>query len=330
MNEYVIRYKNISLRDLNQLGVSDTLLVEVFTRTDLQGIKIADGFAISPKSFWQFIEYNGLEDVRGKLMRELDSEDPESIRRFSQKLSKFIMEASMPTNIYDSIITAYRDLHPDSDCNFVVRNNLLVSHSLNGWQKKGSNSIWNTGGEKNLIKSIQECFAPLYLDSILKKEQICSLNEFLVGVQLLNTSEYTGHGFAYTADPESGFPDVVHISGDWEIGQEILYEQDETIVYKPNFVNGYKSIIQKRMGNKSLMMSFDDAGNGKMISTPLDLRQKFVLNDEEILTIANWGIILEDYFNNQISLEWVRDGRTDELCILQVRPGQVKLNKEQL
>lgn len=330
MNEYVIRYKNTSLPDLNQLKVSDTLLGEVFKRADLQGINIADGFIISPESFRQFIEGIGLEDIRKRLIRKLDPDDPESIQKLNQKLSKFITEASMPAKVYDSIIAAYRDLYPDSNCNFVVRNNLLVSNSLNEWQKERIDVIWNNGGEKDLVKSVQKSFASLYSDRILKKEPICSLNEFLVGVQLINSSENTGYGFAYTADPESGFPDVVHISGGWGIGPETLHEPDEAIVYKPNFVHGNKSIIQKMAGNKSLMMSFDDTGNGKMICTPSDLRQKFVLNDEEILTIANWGIILENYFNNQISLEWVRDGQTDELSILQVRPGQVKINKSQL
>jgi len=330
MNEYVVRYKNISVPEISELGVSDTLLSDVFRRSELQDIRIADGFAISPESFRRFVEYNQLSHALESLAGKLDSDNPQSILKTGQEIAKLIAEAAIPADIYDSLVAAYNDLSRGGDMNFILRKNLLISDSISKKTEKEDFGIWSSGGVSNLIESVRKCFAAFYLDSILDKDSMSPTHEFSVGVQFINASENAAYGFALTADPDSGFPDVIQISAVWGTGQKTLFEPDEVIVYKPNLVHGNKSIIQNKKGNKSRMMSFENPGNVKLISTPADQRQKFVLNDEEILTIANWGIILENYYNNQIYLEWARDGLTDELYILQIRPGQVKFNKEKL
>lgn len=330
MSEYVIRYKNISVSEVNQLGVSDTLLSDVFTRSELQDIRIADGFAISPESFRRFVEHNQLSHALESLAEKLDPDNPESILKTGQEIHKLIVEAAIPADIYDSVVSAYQDLSRGNDIDLILRKNLLIPDSAGKKSAKEEYGIWSPGGVSDLIESVRKCFAAFYLESILDKDSMSPQAEFSIGVQLINVSENAAYGFALTADPDSGFPDVIQISAVWGIGQKALIEPDEVIVYKPNLVHGNQSIIQNKKGNKSRMMSFENPGNVKLISTPADQRQKFVLNDEEILTIANWGIILENYYNNQICLEWARDGLTDELYILQIRPGPVKFNKEKL
>jgi pyruvate,water dikinase len=324
MNDYVIKYKDISVADAVEVGVLNSILGDIFNHSQFQDIKVPDGFAITAGTFRHFIGYNKLEGILEKLIKNLDRNNPESIHETVIKAQELIIGAQMPADIYDSIIKEYRDLDPGSG--LVMRSSLLNPDSLNLWLKNRQDTIWNIRDEKHLIESVQRCFASLYSDITLKEEYFSSLSTISVGVQLIPDSFNVSSGLAYTADPESGFPDVVHISGVWGIGQRTLHEPDECIVYKPNLAHGGKSIILKKTGKKNLMMSYDKSEEGEIINTPIDLCRKFVLNDEEILTIANWGIILENYYNNQISLEWVRNGLTDELYILQVRPEQFKIH----
>jgi pyruvate,water dikinase len=137
-------------------------------------------------------------------------------------------------------------------------------------------------------------------------------------------------GYAFTSDPQSGFVDVIHVSGIWGIGfknSEQILIQDEFIVYKPNLNMGVNSIIQKKLGTKSHMMVYKDIGDTTSLvetATSSELRRKFILNDEEILTIANWGIILENYYNSPMSMEWAKDSSSQDLFLLQAKPENFK------
>ncbi len=59
-------------------------------------------------------------------------------------------------------------------------------------------------------------------------------------------------------------------------------------------------------------------------------RKKFCLSDEEVLTLANYAIIIEDHYSKKLGkerpmdIEWAKDGKTGELFIVQARPETVQ------
>jgi len=59
------------------------------------------------------------------------------------------------------------------------------------------------------------------------------------------------------------------------------------------------------------------------IDTPLEKREQFVLNDEEVTRIAGWAMIIEDHYQKPMDIEWAKDGVTHELFIVQARPETV-------
>jgi pyruvate,water dikinase len=63
-----------------------------------------------------------------------------------------------------------------------------------------------------------------------------------------------------------------------------------------------------------------DISGMKNVLTSDELRGKFVLNEDEILTIANWGIVLENFYNSPVSIEWAKDSQSQDLYLLQAKP----------
>jgi pyruvate,water dikinase len=132
---------------------------------------------------------------------------------------------------------------------------------------------------------------------------------------------------AFTSDPETSFLDVIHISGVYGILDKNYQKElnpDEFIVYKPNISQGTNSIIKKKMGLKNQMLTFNKKSELHPSDTPKPLRNQFILMDDEILKIAEWGLILEDYYGTPISFEWAKDGITEDLYLLQARPQNIK------
>ncbi len=59
-------------------------------------------------------------------------------------------------------------------------------------------------------------------------------------------------------------------------------------------------------------------------------RERFILEDEEVLQLARWATIIEEHYSEKagtfrpMDVEWAKDGLTGELFILQARPETVK------
>ena len=84
-------------------------------------------------------------------------------------------------------------------------------------------------------------------------------------------------------------------------------------------------------------MIYDDGG-GRMtrnVRVNEDDRNRFALSDEDILTLARWACVIEEHYSKRygrptpMDIEWAKDGRTDELFIVQARPETVQSTKNQ-
>jgi pyruvate,water dikinase len=86
----------------------------------------------------------------------------------------------------------------------------------------------------------------------------------------------------------------------------------------------------KKMGDKKLTMIYEKSKKGiptVKIHTPLPRQQQFVLSDEEIITLAQWALVIEKHYQKPMDIEWAKDGLTNELYIIQARPETVHQSK---
>jgi pyruvate,water dikinase len=139
----------------------------------------------------------------------------------------------------------------------------------------------------------------------------------------------------FTMDTESGFPHVVYITGSYGLGENIVQgviNPDEFYVFKPCIQKDYKPIIQKTLGSKEIKMIYMVEGESSTKNVPVSAheRSKFILNDDEIIQLAQWGVKIEEHYSKSagshrpMDIEWAKDGLSGQLFILQARPETVK------
>jgi len=142
-------------------------------------------------------------------------------------------------------------------------------------------------------------------------------------------------GVMFTLDTETGFPNVVFITGSYGLGENVVQgavNPDEFYVFKPTLKQGFKPLIEKRIGEKATKIVYADEGTRpiKKIDTPVDDRKMFCLSDEEVLTLAEWGMTIEDHYSQKrgkwcpMDIEWAKDGESHDLFIVQARPETVQ------
>ncbi|MDP3468661.1 MAG: PEP/pyruvate-binding domain-containing protein [Daejeonella sp.] len=334
MKDYILKLKKITIADADEVGAKNAFLGEIFTQKVLGSIRVPDGFVITATAYRHFIAYNKLDGVHNQLISGIDKSDPASVSKIAKQARDLILGARIPGDLYDRILIAYHELLNGTDSTLAVRSSSIDHNPLSINEKDKHDTFLNVSGEKELISSVKKCFASLYSDQALIEDPDWQDRVISVGVQKMIRADEACSGYAYTCDPQSGFVDVIHVSGIWGIGLRD-YDQsqvhDEFIVYKPNLHLGVNSIIQKKLGNKHHMVIYKDSGDHKsliQVETSAEMRGKYILTDEEILTIANWGIVLENYYNCPVSIEWAKDNSSQDLFLLQAKPENLKKIKK--
>ena len=138
----------------------------------------------------------------------------------------------------------------------------------------------------------------------------------------------------FSIDTESGFANAVLITGAYGLGESVVQgtvNPDEYYVFKPTLSKGFRPILQKKLGTKEFKLVYEEGGTRQTRSVPVagDDRERFVLADGDILTLARWAVLVEDHYSRlrgaptPMDIERAKDGRTGELFLVQARPETV-------
>jgi pyruvate,water dikinase len=328
---YIRQFKDISITDVPSVGGKNASLGEMYSKLSAKGIPVPDGFATTAFSFTTFLNYNHLQEPIAILLKKLDRQHYSNLRETGAALRKLMLSAEMPIDIALAITQAYRQLGPDAIA-VAVRSSATAEDLPEASFAGQHESYLNVSGADAVLQAVKKCYASLYTDRAIKYREDNHFEHdkvaLSVGIQKMVRSDKSCSGVAFTLEPESGFRNVVHISGVWGLGENIVQgtvTPDEFLVFKPTLADGKNAIIQKNLGEKALTMVYgNDAEHPVMnIETPEELRNKFVLTDDEITKIAKWCVIIEDHYHKPMDIEWARDGVSNQLFIIQARPETV-------
>jgi len=332
MSQFILKYENITAADIAKVGGKNASLGEMFNRLSSKGINIPDGFATTSDAFWYFLASNKLGEQLKNLMAKLDKEKYTNLKAIGAEARQLFLSANFPPDLARDINSTYVELCSGVDIGVAVRSSATAEDLPEASFAGQHESYLNIKGKDELIHAVQKCFASLYTDRAIKYRQDNGFDHSKIalsaGIQKMVRSDKACSGVGFTLEPESGFRDIVHISGTWGLGENVVQGTvipDEFLVFKPSLRTGKKAIIQKNLGEKSLMMIYGDRAENTTINidTPKGLKEKFVLTDEEITKLANWALVIEDHYKKPMDLEWAKDGTNNTLYIVQARPETV-------
>ncbi len=337
MSIFIKKFNEISLEDLPVVGGKNSSLGEMFNKLSAKGIAVPDGFATTANAFWTFLDDNNLRKKLETLLSTVDKTTYSNLKEVGQEARTLILNAALPESIAKEIITAYKSLGNDKEISVAVRSSATAEDLPQASFAGQHESYLNITGEKDLLKAVQKCFASLYTNRAIKyREDNGFAHEKValsVGVQKMVRSDKACSGVAFTLEPESGFKDVIHISGVWGLGENLVQgtvTPDDFLVFKPSLEKKKLAVIQKKLGSKSKTMIYTPEGSKEPvenIDTPFEKQEQFVLADEEITQIANWCSAIEKHYAKPMDIEWAKDGLTGEIFIIQARPETVQSAK---
>jgi pyruvate,water dikinase len=340
-HKYTLQLSSVGLDDISNVGGKNASLGEMLLNLSPKGISVPEGFLVTVDSFRLFIESNGLTNPVKEIIERTDFTNIAELRRNGMEIRYLMMKGKMPEPIEKEVIEQYHNLsqsYGQKYTDVAVRSSAtaedLPDASFAGQQE----TYLNVRGEEALLNSIKSCFASLFTDrAIVYREglQYDHLDIGLsVGIQKMVRSDLGKSGVAFSIDTESGFKDVVLINAAYGLGEHLVQGKispDEYLVFKPSLQKGYPSIIEKKLGNKFERMVYSSKPNELTKIIPVNKKQQnqFCLNDLQVLQLANWVCIIEEYYSDKynrwcpVDVEWAIDGLTNDLFIVQARPETI-------
>ncbi|MBU0497460.1 MAG: phosphoenolpyruvate synthase, partial [Candidatus Thermoplasmatota archaeon] len=180
----------------------------------------------------------------------------------------------------------------------------------------------------------RDCFASLFTNRAISYRTDKGFDHFSVylsvGVQKMVRSDLASSGVMFSIDTESGFQNAVYLTGAYGLGENVVQgavNPDQFYIFKPTLIQGHRPILEKKIGSKEKRLIYGEHGTIQQ-EVSEDDRRKFVINDEEILTLARWACIIEDHYQKPMDIEWAKDGNTGALYIVQARPETVHSQKD--
>ena len=343
--KYIRWFEEIKIEDVPLVGGKNASLGEMYRELGSQGVKIPDGFAVTAEAYWLVLKSAGILDALEDSMAGLDKTNIADLAKRGKKARGLILDAGIPDELWAEIKDAYDRLCEEygSYTDVAVRSSAtaedLPTASFAGQQE----TYLNVSGYHVLREACSKCLASLFTDRAISYRIDHNFDHFKValsiGIMKMVRSDLATSGVMFTLDTETGFRDVVFITGSYGLGENIVQgavNPDEYYVFKPTFRKGHSSLIRKTLGNKRIKMLYGK-GNSKVLTRNVDVpeldRRRFCITDEEAMILAGYAITIEDHYSKKagkarpMDIEWAKDGKTGDLFIVQARPETVESQK---
>jgi pyruvate,water dikinase len=335
----VLDFADITLADVPRVGGKNASLGELFRALKPQGVGVLDGFATTADAYRRLLASGDLENRLRAIFTPFNPEDLTELSRRGHAARAAVLETPVPPELRAAILSAYDRLcaRLGREPELAVRSSATAEDLPEASFAGAAETFLNVRGREGLLRAVQACFSSLFTDRAINYRARLGYDQLKValsvGVMPMVRSDLASSGVIFTLDTESGFRNVITVSGAYGLGEFVVQgvvTPDEWTVFKPTLATGHRAIIGRRLGTKEVRLVYADGSKGtRSEPTPAAERARFCVTDDDVLTLARWARTIEDHYSTlaghprPMDIEWAKDGVTGELFIVQARPETV-------
>ncbi|ALK97182.1 phosphoenolpyruvate synthase [Massilia sp. WF1] len=339
--EFILWFSELGIGDVPKVGGKNASLGEMFRELGGHGLRVPNGFAVTAAAYKATLDHAGAWERLHAVLDGLDPADVHDLARRAAAARDIVYRAPLPPGLEDGILQAWRRLREEygADLTVAVRSSATAEDLPTASFAGQHESYLNVAGEAALLDSVRRCFASLFTDRALVYRIENGFDHFKVwlsvGVMKMVRADLACSGVIFTLDTETGFRDVVFVTGAYGLGENVVQgtvDPDEFYVFKPTLREGRRAVLRRSLGAKQVRMVYAAAGSAastRNIPTSPDERALFCLDDDAVLELAGAAMRIEDHYSARaghpvpMDIEWARDGVDGKLYMVQARPETV-------
>ncbi|MFZ3139609.1 phosphoenolpyruvate synthase [Polaromonas sp.] len=342
---FILWFSDIGIADVALVGGKNASLGEMVRELGAQGVRVPNGFAVTAGAYRYLLDQSRAWPGLHEALDGLDVKDVDDLARRAQRAREIIHGAALPAGLAAEITQAYARLREEygEQVTLAVRSSAtaedLPSASFAGQHE----TFLNISGEARLLDAIRQCFASLFMDRAIAYRVDHGIDHFKVyqsvGVMKMVRSDLAASGVTFSLDTETGFRDVVFITGAYGLGENVVQgtvDPDEFYVFKPTLQQGHRVVLRRKLGGKQIRMVYAQAAGRETtrnMPTPPENQARYCISDDEVLELADAAIRIEAHYSRKagqptpMDVEWAKDGVDGKLYIVQARPETVASRK---
>ncbi|MGE5156892.1 MAG: phosphoenolpyruvate synthase [Gemmatimonas sp.] len=336
---YISWFKDIRLEDIPLVGGKTASLGELYSALAPQGVKVPNGFALTASAYRDALTEAGAWDELRSLLSGLDKRRISDLAKRAAAARAIVYAATDQDVLRREVEQAYRQLEQEYGPHLAVavRSSATAEDLPNASFAGQHESFLNIRGPHDLMNACRRCFASLFTDRAISYRIDNGFDHFKVALSVavmkMVRADLASSGVIFTLDTESGFRDVVFVTGAYGLGENIVQgtvDPDEFYVHKPTFKAGFRAVLSRRLGAKDKRMVYarGHATTRNVMTSQAD-RKRFCISDADVLELAKCAIVVEEHYSGKagsptpMDVEWAKDGKEGALYIIQARPETV-------
>ena len=334
-------FSELRSTDVPIVGGKNASLGEMYGQLGSAGVRVPDGFAITADAYRHVLETT---DALPRLHEALDGLDPadvDELARRARRAREIVAGAALPAELVAEIAEAHAKLRAEygEALTLAVRSSATAEDLPDASFAGQHETFLNVSGQARLVDAVRLCFASLFMDRAIVYRADRGIDHFKVyqsvGVMKMVRSDRASSGVIFTLDTETGFRDVVFVTGAWGLGENVVQgtvDPDEFYVFKPTLRAGHRQVLRRKLGGKEVRMVYASGAGRETtrnVPTAAEDRARYCIDDAEVLELADAAIAIEEHYSRTaghpmpMDIEWAKDGIDGRLYIVQARPETV-------
>ncbi|MBP9667670.1 phosphoenolpyruvate synthase [Candidatus Saccharibacteria bacterium] len=335
MYKYLKFFDELSIDDIPQVGGKNASLGEMFHHLRPQGVNLPNGVATTADAYRYFLQEAGLNEQISQSLEGLDVSNVHELAARGAHIRSLISHATLPQDFEDEIKRGYRELsahcgHPHGEMVVAIRSSATAEDLPNASFAGQQATFLNISGENDVVRAVKECIASLFTDRAIVYRVTNGFDHMKValsvGIQQMVAVRSECAGVMFTIDTESGFKNAVVVSSIYGLGENIVQghvSPDEFIVFKPTM-----AILKHKLGTKKMKMVPNGANHTRNIAVHVKDQERFSITDDQVRTLADWGMKIEQHYGHPMDIEWALDEDDKQLYIVQARAETVQSRRD--
>ena len=216
---YVLDFSEISLADVPKVGGKNASLGEMFRALKPKRVGVLDGFATTADAYRHLLGTKGLEERLRTIFGPFDPENLVELARRGEAARAAVLDTPIPDDLRTAILGAYDRLSArlGREPELAVRSSATAEDLPEASFAGAAETFLNVRGREGLLRAVQACYSSLFTDRAISYRARLGYDQLKValsvGVMPMVRSDKASSGVIFTLDTESGFRDVVTVSG---------------------------------------------------------------------------------------------------------------------
>ncbi|MEK6835944.1 MAG: PEP/pyruvate-binding domain-containing protein [Nanoarchaeota archaeon] len=331
----ILWFSEINEEQVNKAGNKAFSLAQLYKL----GLPVPQGFIITAEAYKDFLQENRLDKQIFNILATADINNIKSLQLKSKEIQEIIFNSEISNDLKDEIFEAYDNLNVDPelinlhksalslikvgrDLPFIaLRASIILELPLKELSEQ--ETYLNVKGNASLLNTLKKCWASLFTTRAIYFHEKNNIPHDKVAIsviiqRMINSDK---SGFLFTLDP---------ITNENEIIIQAAHGYSELITtsnVKPNnYILDKETLIikDKRVNKQDYFLTRNEYGSNIKVNIPEEKRELQVLNDEEIIKLANYSKKIEQNYNHALEIEFAIE--SGKIYILQAK----LLNKENI